>query len=395
MRKSKVGHRKYIRKLLQFEDNWDAIEKIISTDNFQSLLSIIEVEISKRFNIIESKVFFDAPDYFNTFEPLQSKKKYLEKESAYLYEEGIMDWVKLSGKTQVVPSPFYSYGKSAIIITPLFNQDLHIGFVLSLSKNNRLLFNEIQIENLDKLFNLFNLKLISLYYELKLNHLASNIDYYESIILNSVNYLDGQLFIVSNSEKISQSLNIVKNNINLIDKDGETFYTRLNKISKEIETISELNQKFTSDLIESTNQKDNKIVIDELINEVLEVMRHEFLNTNIEINFVESKEKYYINISKGKFRSVIINLLVYILNQAEQFKVLNIYYKVTSSGANVSFYLGVENYSFTTNTTLNSPIKVAMPKELEIANKLLNSINSKLEIIFVEELGYFFNILVK
>lgn len=395
MRKSKVGHRKYIRKILQIEDNWDAIVGLVSSNNFQSLLHIVENELDKRFCIIESKIIFENQDYLDIFESSLEKKKYLEKESNYLNEEGILDWVKSSGKTQVVPSPFYSYGKSAIIITPLFNKDKHIGYILALSKNNRLLFNDIQIGNIDKLIKLFNTKLISLYYELKLNYLSNNIDYYENIILNSVNYLDGQLFIESTSEKISQSLNIIKSNINLIDKEAETFYTRLNKITKEIENISELNLKLTDGLEDNPEHKKSEISLDEIINEILEVMGHEFLNTNLDINFIEPSEKYYINISKGKFRSAIINLLVYILNQSEQFKVLNIYYKVLSSSANISFYLGVENYSFTTNITMNSPIDISIPKELEITKKLLNSINSKLEIIYVEELGYFFNILVR
>lgn len=395
MRKSKVGHRKYIRKILQIEDNWDAIVKLVSSSNFQNLLHIIENELDKRFSIIESKIIFENKDYLDIFEASIEKKKYLEKESNYLNEEGILDWVKSSGKTQVVPSPFYSYGKAAIIITPLFNKDKHIGFILALSKNNRLLFNDIQIGNIDKLIKLFNTKLISLYYELKLNYLSNNIDYYENIILNSVNYLDGQLFIESTSEKINQSLNIIKSNINLIDKEAETFYTRLNKISKEIENISDLNFKLTDGLVDNTDHKHSEISLDEIINEILEVMGHEFLNTNLDINFIEPSEKYFINISKGKFRSAIINLLVYILNQSEQFKKLNIYYKVLSSGANISFYLGVENYSFTTNLTLNSPVEITVPKELEITKKLLNSINSRLEIVFVEELGYFFNILVK
>jgi hypothetical protein len=394
MRSSKVGHRKYIRKILQIEDNWNAITSLINSDNFQNLLNIIDLELSKRFNIIESKIFFEDPDYFNTFEPLLEKKKYLEKETTYLNEEGVLEWVKLSGKTQVVPSPFHSYGKSAIIITPLFNKELHIGFVLSLSKNNRLLFNDIQIENIGKLISLFNLKLISQYYELKLSNLTNNINYYENIILNSVNYLDGQLFIESTAEKIKQSLKVVKSNINLIDKESETFYTRLTKISKEIDNIAELNLKFTEGLID-TEHKNSRVSLDEVINEILEVMQHEFSNSNLDINFVESSDKYYINASKGKFRSAIINLLAYVLNQAEQFKVLNIYYKSLSTGANVSFYLGVENYSPTVNLTLNSPSKVRIPKELEITKKLLNSVNSKLEIMYVEELGYFFNILVK
>ncbi|MCB0702462.1 MAG: hypothetical protein KDC55_07130, partial [Ignavibacteriae bacterium] len=88
-------------------------------------------------------------------------------------------------------------------------------------------------------------------------------------------------------------------------------------------------------------------------------------------------------------------LLVHILNKVDKYNILNIYYKKTNSGANISFYLGVENYSFISNTTLDSPIEVPIPKELEITKKLLNSIDSKLEIVYVEDLGYFFNILVK
>lgn len=242
---------------------------------------------------------------------------------------------------------------------------------------------------------LFNSKLISLFYESKLKRLESNIEYYEKIILNSVNYLDGQLIIESTSEKISQSLSIVKNNLNLLDKDSETFYTRLNKITNEIDNISEFNSKLTDEISDKSEKIGGSLSLDEIINEILEVMNHEFLNTNIEISFIESTEKYYINSSKGKIRSAIINLLVHILNKVDKYNILNIYYKKTNSGANISFYLGVENYSFISNTTLDSPIEVPIPKELEITKKLLNSIDSKLEIVYVEDLGYFFNILVK
>lgn len=395
MRKSKTGHRKYIRKILQIEDKMDFLVRIIDTTDFRSLLSVIEKELDKRFSIIESKLELENQDYLEYFESSLEQKKFLEKETTYLNEEGILDWVRSTGKTQIVPSPFYSYGKAAVIITPLFNKDLHIGYYLALSKNNRLLFDDIQINNIDKLVQLFNSKLISLFYESKLKRLESNIEYYEKIILNSVNYLDGQLIIESTSEKISQSLSIVKNNINLLDKDSETFYTRLNKITNEIDNISEFNSKLTDEISDKSEKIGGSLSLDEIINEILEVMNHEFLNTNIEISFIESTEKYYINSSKGKIRSAIINLLVHILNKVDKYNILNIYYKKTNSGANISFYLGVENYSFISNTTLDSPIEVPIPKELEITKKLLNSIDSKLEIVYVEDLGYFFNILVK
>ncbi|MEZ4723238.1 MAG: hypothetical protein R2863_01100 [Candidatus Kapaibacterium sp.] len=395
MRKSKTGHRKYIRKILQIEDKMDFLVRIIDTTDFRSLLSVIEKELDKRFSIIESKLELENQDYLEYFESSLEQKKFLEKETTYLNEEGILDWVRSTGKTQIVPSPFYSYGKAAVIITPLFNKDLHIGYYLALSKNNRLLFDDIQINNIDKLVQLFNSKLISLFYESKLKRLESNIEYYEKIILNSVNYLDGQLIIESTSEKISQSLSIVKNNLNLLDKDSETFYTRLNKITNEIDNISEFNSKLTDEISDKSEKIGGSLSLDEIINEILEVMNHEFLNTNIEISFIESTEKYYINSSKGKIRSAIINLLVHILNKVDKYNILNIYYKKTNSGANISFYLGVENYSFISNTTLDSPIEVPIPKELEITKKLLNSIDSKLEIVYVEDLGYFFNILVK
>lgn len=395
MRKSKTGHRKYIRKILQIEDKMDFLVRIIDTTDFRSLLSVIEKELDKRFSIIESKLELENQDYLEYFESSLEQKKFLEKETTYLNEEGILDWVRSTGKTQIVPSPFYSYGKAAVIITPLFNKDLHIGYYLALSKNNRLLFDDIQINNIDKLVQLFNSKLISLFYESKLKRLESNIEYYEKIILNSVNYLDGQLIIESTSEKISQSLSIVKNNLNLLDKDSETFYTRLNKITNEIDNISEFNSKLTDEISDKSEKIGGSLSLDEIINEILEVMNHEFLNTNIEISFIESTEKYYINSSKGKIRSAIINLLVHILNKVDKYNILNIYYKKTNSRANISFYLGVENYSFISNTTLDSPIEVPIPKELEITKKLLNSIDSKLEIVYVEDLGYFFNILVK
>ena len=395
MRKSKIGHRKYIRKILQMEDKMDALFEIVNSTDFRSLLLVIEKELDKRFSIIESKIELENQDYIEIFESSLDKKKYLEKEITYLSEEGILDWVKSTGKTQIVPSPFYSYGKAAVIITPLFNKEIHIGFYLALSKNNRLLFDDIQINNIDRLVLLFCSKLISLYYESKLKRLASSIEYYEKIILSSVNYLDGQLIVESTSEKINQSLSIVKNNLNLIDNESETFYTRLNKITSEINNISELNSKLTEEIGDSSDKVNVSLSLDEIINEILEVMNHDFLNTNIEISFIESSEKFYVNTSKGKIRSAIINLLVHVLNQADQFKVLNIYYKKINNGANISFYLGVENYSFTTNMTLNSPVEVPLPKELEITKKLLNSINSRLEIVYVEELGYFFNILVK
>jgi hypothetical protein len=395
MRKSKIGHRKYIRKILQMEDKMDSLFEIVNSKDFRSLLLVIEKELDKRFSIIESKIELENQDYIEIFESSLDKKKYLEKETTYLSEEGILDWVKTTGKTQIVPSPFYSYGKAAVIITPLFNKDTHIGFYLALSKNNRLLFDDVQINNIDRLVLLFNSKLISLFYELKLKSMASSLEYYEKIILSSVNYLDGKLIVESTSEKINQSLSIVKNNLNLLDKESETFYTRLNKITSEIDNISELNSKLTEEIGDNIDNMNSSLSLDEIINEILEVMNHNFLNTNLEISFIESTDKFYINTSKGKIRSAIINLLVHILNQAEQFKVLNIYYKTVNNRANISFYLGVENYSFTTNMTIDSPVEIPLPKELEITKKLLNSINSKLEIVYVEELGYFFNILVK
>lgn len=395
MRKSKIGHRKYIRKILQMEDKMDSIFEIVNSADFRSLLLVIEKELDKRFSIIESKIELENQDYLEIFESSLEKKKYLEKETTYLSEEGILDWVKSTGKTQIVPSPFYSYGKAAVIITPLFNKEIHIGFYLALSKNNRLLFDDVQVNNIDRLVLHFNSKLISLYYELKLKSLSSSIEYYEKIILSSVNYLDGQLIVESTSEKINQSLSIIKSNLNLLDNESDTFYTRLNKISSEINYITELNSKLTDEIGDNSDKMSNSLSLDEIINEILEVMDHDFLNTNLDISFIESTEKFFVNSSKGKVRSAIINLLVHILSQADQFKVLNIYYKKTISGANISFYLGVENYSFTNNITIDSPVEIPIPKELEITKKLLNSINSKLEIVYVEELGYFFNILVK
>lgn len=395
MRKNKVGNRKYIRKILQIEDNWDAIFDIMSANSLQEVLYIVEKELDKRFSVIESKLFLVDNEFNSIFNATLEIKKYLEKETTYLDEEGILDWVNSSLKTQVVPSPFYSYGKASVIITPIYDNDMHIGFFISLSKNNRLLFNDIQISNIDKLIKLFNSKLVSLFHKQKLKELVSNIDYYENIILSNPNYIDKQLLLESTSEKISQSLNIVKNNINLIDKNAENFYTRLNKVSSEVDNIIDLNNRLNESNLRNNDLEESKTSIDDIINEILEVMEHEFQSSNLEISFAESEPKYYICSSKGKFRSAIINLLVYILNQDKQYNTLNIYYKTNNHAANISFYLGVENYSFTANITLDSPIEIKTPKELEITKKLLTSMGSSLNIIYVEELGYFFNILLK
>lgn len=394
MRKSKVVNRKYTRKILQIEDHWDSVINLVSATTFQEVLNCVEKELHKRFNVIESKLYLVDKDFINIFESTIQKKKYLEKESIYLDEEGILDWVQSTKKTQIVPSPFYSYGKSAVIITPLYCQDKHIGYFLSLSKNNRLSFNDLQLYNIDTLIQIFNSKLISFFYQLRLQEVINNVEYYENLILNNVNYIDKQIIIDSTSKKISQSLNIVKSNLNLIEKDAETFYTRLNKISHEIDSIIGLNSKLTLKNNENIELKSNTN-IDDIIYEVLEAMEYEIQNSNLEVNFNKSTENYTLNCPKGKFRSAIINLLVYILNQHEQYSVLNIYYKFVNDNLNIIFYLGVENYSFTNNMTLDSPVEVNIPNELEITNKLLKSINFNLKIVFVDELGYFFNIVVK
>lgn len=394
MRKSKVANRKYIRKILQIEDHWESVIDLVSAITFSDVLNCVDKELHKRFNVIESKLFLVDKDFMNIFESTLEKKKYLEKESKYLDEEGIFDWVHSTKKTQIVPSPFYSYGKSAVIITPLYCYEKHIGYFLSLSKNNRLSFNDVELNNIDEFIQIFNSKLISLYYELRLTEVINNVNYYENLILNNVSYIDKQILIDSTSNKISQSLNIVKSNLNLIEKDAETFYTRLNKISYEIDSIIELNDKLNNKNNESKELQSNTN-IDEIINEVLEVMEYELQYSNLEVHFNKSNNNYTIDCPKGKFRSAIINLLVYILSQHEQYNVLNIYYKIVNDNLNIIFYLGVENYSFTNNMTLDSPVDVNIPTELEITNKLLKSINSKLKIVFVEELGYFFNIVLK
>ena len=68
MRKSKTGHRKYIRKILQIEDKMDFLVRIIDTTDFRSLLSVIEKELDKRFSIIESKLELENQDYLEYFE---------------------------------------------------------------------------------------------------------------------------------------------------------------------------------------------------------------------------------------------------------------------------------------------------------------------------------------
>ena len=77
----------------------------------------------------------------------------------------------------------------------------------------------------------------------------------------------------------------VKNKINLIDNESETFYTQINKITNEINNISELNSKLTEYIRDNSEKLNTSLTLDEIINEILEVMNHEFLNTNIDISF--------------------------------------------------------------------------------------------------------------
>jgi hypothetical protein len=176
---NKTGNRKYLKSLKKLEGEYNYESKIIASKDIIELNKNIRLCLKHKYEIIESKLFVTSEGYSKFINQDTIDTVLLDKETKYLEEEGILSWVSESKVSQIVPSPFHSYGKSSIFITPISFGDEFIGYYISLSKSSRLEFNDKKASNYNDIINKYCVKLELFIKNKTLEFKADNLDAFD------------------------------------------------------------------------------------------------------------------------------------------------------------------------------------------------------------------------
>jgi hypothetical protein len=339
------------------------------------------------FDIIESKLYITNNEYSNFIvqEPIDTLL--LDKETNYLEEEGILDWVKDSKSTQIVPSPFHSYGKSSIFITPIYFSNDFVGYYISLSKSSRLEFDDRRMNSYIDVINKFCLKLelfvtnqISSYYKSQFELMADKLNQLPALI-------NCKTLINSTSLNIEESIRILKSNIKLLDTDSDMYFTRLKKITSEIDTISSLSSSLKSNI--ESNDEPKKL--DSIVSDIIDLLNHKLNETEIIINKNDLDNILIIENLNIVYNSI-FNILDYLISSEKPFNFLSIIAKKIKDTTSITFFLGLEHYHINNINIPGDMKQVRVPTDLTLTNYSLKSINSVLSIKYSNEFGYLIKI---
>lgn len=387
---NKIGNRKYFKTIKKLQDENNLESNIFNSSNLNQLNKNFRFYLRTIFDIIESKLYITNTEYTNFIDQEPIDTLLLDKETTYLEDEGILDWVKDSRSTQIVPSPFHSYGKSSIFITPIFFSDEFIGYYISLSRSSRLEFDDRRMNSYIEVINKFCLKL-----ELFVKNLVSN--YYKNqfeLMANKLNQLPALIncktVINSTSLNIEESIRILKSNINLLEKDSNMYFTRLKKITSEIDTISNLNSSLKSNL----ESNDDPKKLEPIVSDILDLLNHKLNETEIIIN-KNDLDNITINENLSIIYNSIFNILDYLISSDKPLNLLSIIGKKLRDSINITFFLGLEHYHINNINIPGDMKEVKIPSDLTLTNYSLESIGSSLSIKYSNEFGYLIKIRIK
>ncbi|MFN3194570.1 MAG: hypothetical protein ACE364_01295 [Chlorobiota bacterium] len=387
---NKIGNRKYFKTIKKLQDENNLESNIFNSSNLNQLNKNFRFYLRTIFDIIESKLYITNTEYTNFIDQEPIDTLLLDKETTYLEDEGILDWVKDSRSTQIVPSPFHSYGKSSIFITPIFFSDEFIGYYISLSRSSRLEFDDRRMNSYIEVINKFCLKL-----ELFVKNLVSN--YYKNqfeLMANKLNQLPALIncktVINSTSLNIEESIRILKSNINLLEKDSNMYFTRLKKITSEIDTISNLNSSLKSNL----ESNDDPKKLEPIVSDILDLLNHKLNETEIIIN-KNDLDNITINENLSIIYNSIFNILDYLISSDKPLNLLSIIGKKLRDSISITFFLGLEHYHINNINIPGDMKEVKIPSDLTLTNYSLESIGSSLSIKYSNEFGYLIKIRIK
>lgn len=384
--KQKIGR----KQLLQLNNKIEGVLNYLQSNTLEELLQFFEVELKKRYNVIESQIFISNDTYKNFLPKNILETKVLKEEIDYLYQESIINWVLETNKPQIIPSPFANYGTLSLIILPLIYNGEKIGCIINLSKYNRLQFNEIQIESLNYHNSLFVIKFISLVNEYNLLKQNENINHLEKLILKNINSINEIHFNNKINRKVFLKIDSILNQLNLLDKD-DLFDVRTENIKKSVIEIK-------NQISQSQNLKiTGKFNLYQTIQEIFEILDFENSLTEVIYQISVNQNLVIDKISLEKFKTVLMNIFSYILNLEWQNKNhLNIYSKYNSlNGLKLSFCLSYENIEFLPNEfEIKQTTKLRLPNQLEIARIISNDINLQVQMETLEESFLIINLII-
>jgi hypothetical protein len=384
---NKIGNRKYFKTIKKLQDESNLESNIINSSNLNQLNKNFRFYLRTVFDIIESKLYITNNEYSNFIvqEPIDTLL--LDKETNYLEEEGILDWVKDSKSTQIVPSPFHSYGKSSIFITPIYFSNDFVGYYISLSKSSRLEFDDRRMNSYIDVINKFCLKLelfvtnqISSYYKSQFELMADKLNQLPALI-------NCKTLINSTSLNIEESIRILKSNIKLLDTDSDMYFTRLKKITSEIDTISSLSSSLKSNI--ESNDEPKKL--DSIVSDIIDLLNHKLNETEIIINKNDLDNILIIENLNIVYNSI-FNILDYLISSEKPFNFLSIIAKKIKDTTSITFFLGLEHYHINNINIPGDMKQVRVPTDLTLTNYSLKSINSVLSIKYSNEFGYLIKI---
>jgi len=381
---NKTGNRKYLKSIKKLEGDFDYSSNIISSIDIIDLNKNIRLCLKHKYDIIESKLFITSEKYSKFINQDTVDTVLLDKETKYLEEEGILSWVRDSKISQIVPSPFHSYGKSSIFITPILFADEFIGYYISLSKSSRLEFNDKKASNYNNIISKYCLKL-ELFVKNKELEFYKNQNYILSDKLNELpELINCKTVINSTAENIIESVSILKNNLNLLDSESDMYFTRLKKISSEVDDIYELSSSLQVKLVTSNSESN----IDVITNDILNLLNHKINEVEFDVH-TSKLDNLTIDINQNIVYNAILNIIDYLVSTNLPFNCLNIVGKLKSNNKQISFYLGLEHYTI---NNISSPEKLTeqeIPNNLVVTYNTLSRIGAKLNIKYSPEFGYF------
>ena len=235
----------------------------------------------------------------------------LEFKVENMIEQGIIDWIFDNKITRIIPDLFEDNSNKTtfLALVPITLENENIGFLISKVDNQISNYSNKELSVLHNICLYFLLRLNTSYKNKEIQRLKKEVEAFSHRIIETANSSTvseiSNLFINEINlpiKKLEGHIKLLKSGLGNIDRRRELIEVETNNIKDLVKQF----QNITKD-IKKTNVK--QVEINLALSEIVRLIRQQFLQDDIEIEFQPYPRDLFVNIDKLQLEQVLLSVL--------------------------------------------------------------------------------------
>lgn len=285
---------------------FELIEKLNNENNISTVYDLINDFLYKYFEFYEYN-FYTLRE--NIIKPVFFiEESNLEEKVDSMIEQGIIDWIFDNKEIRIIPDLFDEQSNKAtfLAVIPIIIFGEQVGFLVARTDKQLNHYNSKEITILKNLTLYFTLRLINENHLEEIEKLKSEIFLFSQEILDISN---NSFFSELSSLFINELLLPLKKldgHIKILKRGVGNLERRTELIEEESENIKNLIGQFNNIIKDLKRKKTRNLDLNEVIAEVILLIRGQLLQQDIEIEFSPYPNNLFVNIDKFQLEQIIL-----------------------------------------------------------------------------------------